>query len=275
MTDSNINKKIGLGIITCDRPVFLNQVIKSIPFKRVDEVVLIDDGTKLLAMPEPLPSHENFTYLKNEKNIGVGRSKNRAMLHLLNQGCTEIFLIEDDIIIKNANVFDAYIKASRDSGLKHLMFGYHGPANKKNKVPDPRCVVEYNNSRIAFNPNCVGGFCYYSRDLLMRIGLFDEKFLNAWEHVEHSYRAVINGYLPAYWWWPDIVNSCEYLEELACSENDSTIRPRSDWKKNIVDGANYFRLIYKEDPISISDTSQEIVLQRLKDIKTKSLWSST
>ena len=275
MTDSNINKKIGLGIITCDRPVFLNQVIKTIPFKRVDEVVLIDDGTKLLAMPEPLPSHENFTYLKNEKNIGVGRSKNRAMLHLLNQGCTEIFLIEDDIIIKNANVFDAYIKASRDSGLKHLMFGYHGPANKKNKVPDPRCVVEYNNSRIAFNPNCVGGFCYYSRDLLMRIGLFDEKFLNAWEHVEHSYRAVINGYLPAYWWWPDIVNSCEYLEELACSENDSTIRPRSDWKKNIVDGANYFRLIYKEDPISISDTSQEIVLQRLKDIKTKSLWSST
>lgn len=274
MTDSNINKKIGLGIITCDRPVFLNQVIKSIPFKRVDEVVLIDDGTKLLAMPEPLPSHENFTYLKNEKNIGVGRSKNRAMLHLLNQGCTEIFLIEDDIIIKNANVFDAYIKASRDSGLKHLMFGYHGPANKKNKVPDPRCVVEYNNSRIAFNPNCVGGFCYYSRDLLMRIGLFDEKFLNAWEHVEHSYRAVINGYLPAYWWWPDIVNSCEYLEELACSENDSTIRPRSDWKKNIVDGANYFRLIYKEDPVSISDTSQEIVLQRLKDIKTKSLWSS-
>lgn len=273
MTDTKTNKKIGLGIITCNRPAFLIQVLDSIPFKRIDDAVIIDDGTEPLVMSKPIPSHAKLTYLKNEKNIGVGCSKNRAVLHLLNRGCTDIFLIEDDIIIKNPNVFDEYIKASRDSGLKHLMFGYHGPANKRNKEPNPRFIVEYNNTRVAFNPNCVGGFCYYSRDLLMRIGLFDEKFLNAWEHVEHSYRAVINGYLPAYWWWPDIANSCEYLEELACSENDSTIRPRSDWKKNITEGANYFRLIYKNDPISISDTSQEVVLQRLKDIKTKSLWS--
>lgn len=274
MTDTKTNKKIGLGIITCNRPAFLIQVLDSIPFKRIDDAVIIDDGTEPLVMSKPIPSHAKLTYLKNEKNIGVGCSKNRAVLHLLNRGCTDIFLIEDDIIIKNPNVFDEYIKASRDSGLKHLMFGYHGPANKRNKEPNPRFIVEYNNTRVAFNPNCVGGFCYYSRDLLMRIGLFDEKFLNAWEHVEHSYRAVINGYLPAYWWWPDIANSCEYLEELACSENDSTIRPRSDWKKNITEGAKYFRLIYKDDPVSISDTSQEIVLQRLKDIKTKSLWSS-
>jgi len=272
MIDTKTNQKIGLGIITCDRPVFLNQVLKSIPFKRIDTAVIIDDGTKPLA-GVILDPYENLTYLKNQNNIGVGRSKNRAMLHLLNQGCTDIFLIEDDIFIKNANVFDEYIKASKESGIKHLMYGYHGPANKKDKKPNPRCVVEYNTTRIAFNPNCVGGFCYYTRDLLMRIGLFDEKFLNAWEHVEHSYRAVINGYLPAYWWWPDIVNSNDFLEELACSENDSTIRPRSDWKKNIADGAKYFRLIYKDDPVSISDTSQDEVLQRLKDIKSKSLWS--
>ena len=269
MTDT----KIGLGVITCDRPVFLNQVLKTIPFEKIDEVVLIDDGHKPLVMKEPMPSHQNFTYLKNEKNIGVGCSKNRAMLNLLNKGCTDIFLLEDDILIKNPNVFETYIKASKDSGLKHLMFGYHGPANKKDKKPNPRSIIEYKNTKIALNPNCVGGFCYYSRDLLMRIGLFDETFVNAWEHVEHSYRAVLAGYLPAYWWWPDIADSCDYLEELACSENDSTIRPRSDWKKNIQDGAKYFRLIYKNDPVSISDTSQEIVLQRLKDIKTKSLWS--
>ena len=244
-----IETKIGLGIITCNRPVFLNQVLNTIPFTRLDEVVLVDDGT------EPLPSIV-------------------ATHHLLNPGCTDIFLIEDDIFIKDPNVFDEYIIASKDSGLKHLMFGYHGPANRKDKKPNPRCVVDYCPTKIAFNPNCVGGFCYYSRDLLMRIGLFDEVFVNAWEHVEHSYRAVLNGYLPAYWWWPDIANSSDFLEELACSENDSTIRPRSDWKKNIKDGANYFSLIYKDTPVTISDTSQDIVLQRLKAIKTKKLWTS-
>jgi GT2 family glycosyltransferase len=273
MIETKTKQKIGLGIITCDRPEFLKQVLKSIPFKRIDEVVIIDDGTKPRS-GVTLDPHSNLTYLKNEENIGVGRSKNRAMLNLLNKGCTDIFLIEDDIIIKNANVFDEYIKASKDSGLKHLMFGYHGPANKLNKQNNPRVTVEYSNSKIALNQHCVGGFCYYSRDLLMRVGLFDETFVNAWEHVEHSYRAVLMGYLPAYWWWPDIENSCDFLEELACSENDSTIRPRSDWKKNIQDGAKYFSLIYKDSPVSISDTKRDIVLQRLKAIKTKTLWTS-
>lgn len=261
--------KIGLGIITCNRFEFIKKVLKSIPFNKLDEVVLVDDGT------EPLPAivdNLNLTYLKNEKNIGVGRSKNRAMLHLLNAGCTHIFLLEDDITIKDSNVFEAYIKASEETGLKHLMFGYHGPANKRNNKPDPRLTVQYGEINIALNANCVGGFCYYSRDLLMRIGLFDEKFLNAWEHVEHSYRAVLNGYLPAYWWWPDIANSENYLEELACSEENSTIRPRSDWKKNIKDGADYFYSYYGNTPVSIRDTEQMEVLSRLKNIKTKNIW---
>lgn len=106
----------------------------------------------------------------------------------------------------------------------------------------------------------------------MRVGLFDETFVNAWEHVEHSYRTVLNGFLPAYWWWPDIENSLDYLDELACSEVDSTIRPRQDWKKNITEGAQYFSLIYKDSPVSISDTSQSTVLERLKQIKKKTLW---
>lgn len=269
MIETKLKQKIGLGIITCNRPVFLKQVLKSIPFKRLDEVVIIDDGTQ--GSSDPLNPHQNLTYLRNEKNIGVGRSKNRAIINLLNKDCTDIFLLEDDVFIKDPNVFDEYIKASKNSGIKHLMFGYHGPANKKNKQPSPRSIVGYDSTKIAFNYNCVGGFCYYSRDLLMRIGLFDENFVNAWEHVEHSYRAVLSGFLPAYWWWPDIVNSSDYLEELACSENDSVIRPRSDWKKNIQDGAIYFSSIHKDSPVCIPDTNQDVVLQRLKVIKQKSL----
>lgn len=265
-----IENNIGLGIITCNRPEFLAKVLKTVPFNLLKDVVIIDDGTKGSA--EPISPYQNLTYLRNEKNIGVGRSKNKALLHLLRNECEHLFLIEDDIIIKDPKVFEAYIKASKESGIKHLMFGYHGPANKKDNKPNPRCVVEYKDYKIAFNPNCVGGFCYYSRDLLMRIGLFDETFVNAWEHVEHSYRAVLNGFLPAYWWWPDIENSFNYLDELACSEVDSTIRPRKDWKKNIQEGAQYFSLIYKDSPVSISDTGQNIVLDRLKKIKQKSLW---
>jgi hypothetical protein len=50
-----IETKIGLGIITCNRPVFLKQVLKTIPFNRVDEVVIIDDGSQGSA--DPIDTH--------------------------------------------------------------------------------------------------------------------------------------------------------------------------------------------------------------------------
>ena len=31
-------------------------------------------------------------------------------------------------------------------------------------------------------------------------------------------------YLPAYWWWPDVANRYDYLDELACSEVSSVHR---------------------------------------------------
>jgi GT2 family glycosyltransferase len=265
-----MNNRIGVGIVTCNREDFFFKCLDSIPKDKVDTLITVNDGKEYSKPPG------RGTYLQHKKNKCVGISKNEAIRHLLEDGCEHIFIIEDDIIIKDDNVFEKYINTAEASGLWHLMYGYHGPANKINGKPAPRVVVDYGDEKVALNRHCVGAFCYYYKGVINNVGLMDEKFHNAWEHVEHSYRIVNAGLLPAYWWWPDVGNSCDYLDELACSEESSTIRwedpktktPKPDWQKNIQEGMEYFVSKHKYAPVTVPDSQQDSVLQSLGTIKT-------
>ena len=105
----------------------------------------------------------------------------------------------------------------------------------------------------------------------------DEVFKNAWEHVEHSYQIVKAGLLPGYWWWPDVANSYEYLDELACSEENSVIRwkdekkkiPKQDWQENIQKGASHFYSKHGNSPIDVPDQSIDMIQSKLKLIKER------
>ena len=79
--------------------------------------------------------------------------------------------------------------------------------------------------------------------MLSNVGLMDEAYKNAWEHVDHSYNIAKAGWIPAFWYWPDVADSYNYLDEQACSEEveHGAIRNRSDWQDNIYTGAEHFK----------------------------------
>ena len=246
----------------------------------VDELVTVNDGESYgngLDHSTKVGGH----LIQHSTNKGVGVSKNHAIQYLLDKGCEHIFLIEDDIIIKDKTVFDKYIDTARATGLWHLMFGYHGPANKGNQsygTPEPRLVIEYEDDiKVALNRHCVGAFCYYHKKLLDDVGLMDEAYVNAWEHLDHSYMLVKGGYIPAYWWWPDVANSYDYLGEIACSEENSSIRwedannniPKKDWQENIQKGAQHFHNKHQFIPVTVPDTPTESIINILKNISKK------
>lgn len=231
---------IGVGIVTCNRPKFFLKCFNSIP-KDV-ELVVVNDGMDFQDI-DKLIVKRPFTYIHNKINIGVGKSKNVLFRALLEKGCTNIFLIEDDIVIKDPNVFNEYIRARNLTGIQHFNFGYHGPANKNGisgGAPIPRYVIDYGDIKIAINRHSVGAFCYYTKEALEKTGLIDEDYTNAFEHVDHDYRLYKDGFTAPYWHFPDIANSVDYLEEIECSEASSAIRPRTDWQENIKKGAELF-----------------------------------
>jgi hypothetical protein len=188
--------------------------------------------------------------------MSVGAAKNSAMQYLLDQGCEHIFLMEDDILIKDEKVFEEYIKHSVISGIKHLNFALHGPANKKGSTgfttledrkdvdgePNPRMVIPYpEGNKIVLYPNCVGAFSYYHRSVLDKIGLFDPMFKNAWEHVEHTFQAIKNNFHPPFWYFADIENSWDYLTDIPNSIQESTIARTPEWNENFRKGTEHYK----------------------------------
>ena len=126
--------------------------------------------------------------------------------------------------------------------------------------------------QIAINANSVGAFCYYTREVLEHVGLIDEDYTNAFEHVDHDYRIARAGYCTPYWNFPDLANSTDYLNEIECSEKSSAIRPRDDWRENITRGAELFKKKHGYMPAwqgCIPDTPPDEVKKIMKTIYKK------
>ena len=182
--------------------------------------------------------------------------KNTALKYLMEKGCEHIFLMEDDMLIKDDSVFERYILNSMSTGIKHYNYALHGPANKMSGVafsnledrkdvdgePNPRIVVEYGDGTVlCMYPNCVGAFSYYHRSVIDKIGYFDTGYKNAWEHVDHTLVAIKHWMHPPFWYFADIDESWKYLSDIPGSIDNSTILGRGDCNINIRNGMIRFK----------------------------------
>jgi glycosyltransferase involved in cell wall biosynthesis len=243
--------KIGIGMTTYNAEHRIKQSAFTVP-SWIKNFVIVNDGTPYDNSSYPEQAH----LIQHETNMCVGAAKNSAMQYLMDKGCEHIFLMEDDILIKDEKVFEEYIRHSVLSGIKHLNFALHGPANKKGSTgfktledrkdvdgePNPRMVVPYPDGiKIALYPNCVGAFSYYHRSVLEKIGFFDPMFKNAWEHVEHTFQAIKNNFHPPFWYFADIDNSWVYLTDIPNSIAESTIARTPEWNDNFRRGTEHYK----------------------------------
>lgn len=254
-----MSNKIGVGIITCNRENFFHKCLNSIP--QVDELITVNDGNKYSSYGKC----ENV--IEHENNKCVGISKNEALRFLIDKGCDHLFLIEDDMVIKNQEVFEKYIHTAEESGIWHLNFAYHGNGNVKNGIPNPLLKIKYKNESISLNTNCVGSFSYYYKGVIRQVGYIDEFFTNCWDHVEHTYRIIRSGLHPPFWAFADVSNSYDYIGELGSVESSSIIRKSDEWNLFMKEGIIYFKLKYGIAPLEIPVPTKEKIEESLKKIR--------
>ena len=272
--------KIGLGIVTCNRPEFLTNCIDSINLEKVDVRVIVNDGD--LAV-----SHPKFNIIKNDTNLGVGKSKNKILKYLFDQGCDYIFLLEDDMLILDNNVFEKYIEAHKASGIHHFNYGPGSPFNRKQDIqfdlhnrheldqhsdPNPRKIIDYGNEvKVSLFEHTVAMFSFFTREVIDVVGYIDEDFYNAWEHVDHTYRIIKSGYHPPFWYFADLYNSHEYLSEAPEAIDKSSIANDSEqWKKNVYGGREIYLKKhghYPNTPPPVTDHDVKESLVKLKNGK--------
>jgi len=255
--------KIGVGIITYNRPELLRKCINSLIPAQIDEVIVINDGS-------PLPFDVgNGKLIENETNLGVGKSKNKALSYLMEKGCDYLFLIEDDIFIKDISVFERYIESSKITGIQHFNFSQHGMMNKSwpGGKPNPRVIIDYGKIKLPLYPHCVGAFSFYTRTCIEKVGLIDEAYYNAFEHVDHTYRIIKADMHPPFWYFADIENSWEYLgDEEWCIEK-STISSKPDHSQKVQEAMNIFANKHQFIPTHIPLATTECITNKLKLIK--------
>jgi GT2 family glycosyltransferase len=244
----------------------------------VDHVVVVNDGkdfdynwnSNFRSLYVGRVPETTLIYHHNKKNLGVGKSKNIAIRQLLDQGCDHIFLIEDDIYIKDASVFQKYIEASKATGIQHFNFSQHGIMNKTFdglSKPNPRMIVKYGDIQVPLYPHCVGAFSYFSRKCLETVGLMDEEYYNACEHMDHTLEIIKAGMHPPFWFFADIENSWEYLGDEPWSLQQSTISSKADHSEVMRAADQVFFKKHGHYPVQTPLTSEESVVKSLKEIK--------
>jgi GT2 family glycosyltransferase len=260
--------KIGVGLITCDRPDFFKKSLASLKNNYDLTIVVVDDGLNAV-----IDETCEVSGIKTTGKIGVGASKNKALKFLIEAECEHIFLMEDDIEITNSEVFNFYIKTAKETGVKHLNFALHGNHNLDlARNPIKRKIINYPSSaKIALYPNILGAFSYYHIDVLNSMGLMDEQFYNALEHVDHTYQIIKAGYHPPFRWFADIEGSENYLKDVVPDHQESKIRSQEDFMKNFM--KNHERFM-KKNGFSVlagigtpeNEYTEEQVIESLKNI---------
>lgn len=164
----------------------------------------------------------------------VAKAKNLCMQRLLDRGCDWLFISEDDVVVQSEMAVTGYIDACTSSGLEHLSFAHHGPANAGKQA-----VVR--SDGVTLWPEYVGAWCVYSRRSLLDCGLLDENFVNAFEHVEHTLRLGLKGYTTfGRSAAADATRSQSWIHEIPGSIENSSIRKMPDWAQNIRDAESYW-----------------------------------
>jgi len=238
------HSKIGIGLITCDRPHFLKKSLKRLEnFSFITrgnaKFVIVDDGNST-AIIDDRP--EFAKYIKTSGRIGVAKAKNLALQYLIDEKCSDYFLLEDDIEILSESIFDSYIEASKKTGIQHFNYGLHGNHNRdQNGLPVIRNSNSYPNGiTIDLYGNLLGALSYFSKKCLDDIGLLDENFYNAMEHVDHTYQSILKGYHPPFRWFADISNTEGLIKDIVDDHKESVIRSQDNFQETFKNGLDQF-----------------------------------
>jgi GT2 family glycosyltransferase len=256
-----VPSKIGIGIITCNRPDFFFKCYESIPNKHIDNLVIINDG-------KPFDFVGKGKLIQHDTNKNVGYSKNEAMTYLLDKGCDYIFTLEDDIIIKDPDIFEKYIEASIKTRIKHFNFGFSQRENLDyNLKPVYRKTIDYGDVKLVLTPNILGAFTFYTRQALQTIGLHHKDFNKGHgDHLELTYRASKHKLTTPFWWFADLYGSWDMIENQSNFTTDSVVRSKN-FEQNFNEARDIFKRLHGCDILQVPQTSETDVIKILKEIK--------
>lgn len=253
--------KIGVGIVTYNSEDYYKALYESLPFDKIDVLVTVNGGDKYKG------SYKG-NWIQHSENVYPSVCRNDCINFLLQRNCEHIFIIEDDMILKSSDIFDKYIQASKESGLKYFSFVSTSWESGEPGKRTSRLTVEYkNNVSISFYKNMCNEFTYHHKTCYEKTGLYDTNFRDPFD-IDLAYRESRQDYAAPFWWFADITNSDELImnNPNAVSRLQG-VRPDGSREQRIQKEWEYFVKKHGLHVTQISNVTKEDVVFKLKTIK--------
>lgn len=242
---------IGVGIVTYDREEKFYRILDSV--KGVDHIVLVKDGGR--PKYQRIPNHDFFQLTENK---GVGFCKNLAINRLLEKGCDHIFLLEDDCLVTDQNVWKYCISFSEESGLLHFNWNdYRYPRFAKASFPNHEASLSHHTE---------ANFSYFHKDFLREIR-FDEQYINAWEHIDIEIQGEKLGFLPPFRLFVSPANLGNYLKLI--DDGKSTISGKELYQQRVIDGHHHLKDKWGKAINEIDPPNLDEFYEKMKEITMK------
>jgi len=219
------NSKVGLGILSYKRVDQLKKLLETIDAKDFHRVVVhIDRSDVDYSSLRDSKNSEGIEIVIAKRNVGVAKSKNYLLDTL--SDCGHIFLLEDDVLIKDQGVFEESIEWSEMTGIKH--WSWSNSTERSNKVK-----AGVNSEIYSVTSHLEASFSYFHESIHKKYK-FDEKFFNAFEHIDYHLRVSLDGLVPPFWWFvqPSLLDG-----KLENQNAESTI----DQSEILKDNIEYFK----------------------------------
>lgn len=233
------SQKIGIGILTYNRPMqfsLLLNAIKRIAY--IDEIRIVKNKNVDYMQFDPLQTDPDISTAIVE-DAGIGICKNALMRQLLAADCQHVFIIEDDVKIKKDDAFKKYIDTAAEFNLHHLNFCHtYDQAVPEHTLIMPFLSLKHGNYAIDIYRRLSGVFEYFTAYSLKKVGLIDERYINALEHCEHTYRMSNAMLTTPFYAFADIYHSWEYIEDTGIC---TTIAKDSKYTQRLMNAAQLFK----------------------------------
>ena len=256
-------QKIGVGVVTYNSESYFKSLYDSLNGANIDEFVVVNGGNEY-------ENKYDCDWIQHKKNYYPAACRNDCINYLMNRDVDYLFLIEDDQIIKNVNIFQKYIEASNISGLDYFSFvsmSYNSgsPNNRK-----PKLTVNYSGDiAVSFYANMCNEFAFFKSSIIKKIGLYDTLFRDPFDIDMMVRMAKDVDTVAPFWYFADIEKSDDYImnNPNATSRLQAPDRPDGSREQKIQEQWELFHQKHNFHVNDIADTSPEEVIQHLKKIK--------
>lgn len=202
-----IKNKIGCAILTFNSESYFEALFDSIDRSTLNELVVVNGGDPYKR------DYPNCHWIQHEVNRFPSVCRNDAVEKLLELGCEHIFLIEDDMVLKNSDIFSKYIHHSQKTGIKYLQFASTSSGSGQVGNRTPVKIIEYPNGVfIHCYPNMCNEFTYHHASVFDVLGNrpYDENMRDAFD-VELTWKESQMDHAMPFWYFADIPESDSYI----------------------------------------------------------------